>query len=39
MDFGFLTPLCIYRMWGGKVALEEIMVGLDELRKQGYGSY
>ena len=24
MDFGCITPLYIYRMWGGKVALNEI---------------
>lgn len=24
MDFGCVTPLYVYRMWGGAVALEEI---------------
>ena len=24
MDFGCITPLYVYRMWGGVVALEEI---------------
>ena len=24
MDFGCVTPLYVYRMWGGDVALEEI---------------
>lgn len=24
MDFGCVTPLYVYRMWGGNVALEEI---------------
>lgn len=24
MDFGCITPLYVYRMWGGAVALEEI---------------
>ena len=24
MDFGCITPLYIYRMWGGAVSLEEI---------------
>lgn len=24
MDFGCVTPLYVYRMWGGKVNLEEI---------------
>ena len=24
MDFGCVTPLYVYRMWGGAVAMEEI---------------
>ena len=24
MDFGCITPMYIYRMWGGEVSLEEI---------------
>lgn len=39
MDFGCVTPLYVYRMWGGSVAIEEITAGLAELRKQRYGSY
>ena len=35
MDFGCITPLYIYRMWGGSVAIDEIEAGLKELRKQG----
>lgn len=35
MDFGCITPLYIYRMWGGSVSMEEIEGGLQELRKQG----
>ena len=35
MDPGCITPLYIYRMWGGTVAIEEIEKGLKELRKQG----
>ena len=35
MDPGCITPLYIYRMWGGSVSMEEIEVGLQELRKQG----
>lgn len=35
MDFGCVTPLYVYRMWGGSVAIEEIETGLTELRKQG----
>ena len=33
MDSGCITPLYVYRMWGGSVALEEIERGLAELRK------
>lgn len=36
MDFGCITPLYVYRMWGGAVRMEEISAGLSELRKQGY---
>ena len=36
MDFGCITPLYVYRMWGGAVRIEEIAAGLLELRKQGY---
>ncbi len=34
MDFGCITPLYIYRMWGGAVQMENIEKGLKELRKQ-----
>lgn len=33
MDFGCITPLYVYRMWGGTVAIDEIATGLTELRK------
>ena len=33
MDPGCITPLYVYRMWGGSVALEEIERGLAEIRK------
>lgn len=36
MDFGCVTPLYVYRMWGGSVAIEDIAAGLAELRKQGF---
>lgn len=36
MDFGCVTPLYVYRMWGGAVALEEIEYGLDKIRRQGF---
>ena len=35
MDPGCITPLYVYRMWGGTVSMEEIEAGLQELRKQG----
>ncbi len=35
MDFGCVTPLYVYRMWGGNVANEEIKAGLQEIKKQG----
>ena len=28
MDFGCITPLYVFRMWGGVVALEEIEAAL-----------
>lgn len=36
MDYGCMTLLYIYRMWGGSVAIDEIATGLAELRKQGF---
>lgn len=36
MDFGCITPLYIYRAWGGTVAIDEIATGLAELRKDGF---
>ena len=33
MDFGCITPLYVYRMWGGNVAIKEIETGLKKLRK------
>ena len=36
MDFGCITPLYVYRMWGGAVPIEEIATGLAELRKEGF---
>lgn len=35
MDFGCITPEYVYRMWGGSVAIDEIVTGLTELRRQG----
>ena len=36
MDFGCITPLYVYRMWGDSVAIEETAMGLKELRKNGF---
>ena len=36
MDFGCITPLYVYRSWGGAVVIDEIAAGLKELRNQGF---
>ena len=36
MDFGCITPLYVYRMWGGAIPMEDIGNGLIELRNQGF---
>ena len=36
MDFGCITPLYVYRMWGGAIPMEDIENGLMELRYQGF---
>ena len=36
MDFGCITPLYVYRMWGGSVSIEEIEAGLQELRRGNF---
>ena len=33
MDFGCVTPEYVYRMWGGKVAIEEIADAMAEVRR------
>lgn len=33
MDFGCITPLYVYRMWGGAIPIEDIENGLTELRR------
>lgn len=32
MDFGCITPIYVYRMWGGVISLEEILPALNEVR-------
>lgn len=34
-DPELITPEYVYRMWGGCIAIDEIAMGLTELRKQG----
>lgn len=36
MDYGGITPLYVYRMWGGKFSIEDIENGLAEIRYQGF---
>ena len=31
MDYGCITPLYVYRMWGGSVPLEDIEAAFKEL--------
>ena len=33
MDFGCVTPLYVYRMWGGSVPLNEIEKAMSEVRR------
>lgn len=33
MDFGCVTAVYVYRMWGGAVAIEDIEKGLKEIKK------
>lgn len=35
MDFGCVTPEYVFRSWGGSVAIDEIAMGLTELRTKG----
>ena len=32
MDFGCITPLYVYRMWGGVVALEDIEAAFKDVQ-------
>ena len=36
MDFGCVTPIYVYRMFGGQYSIEDIESGLTEIRKQGF---
>ena len=37
MDFGCVTPLYVYRMWGGTVAYDEIENALNYLKANNCG--
>lgn len=37
MDFGCITPLYVYRMWGGNVAYDEIENAMYYLKANNYG--
>ena len=37
MDFGCVTPLYVYRMFGGQLAMEDIENGLNYLKANKYG--
>lgn len=34
MDFGCVTPVYVYRMWGGTVALSDIEVALNVCKRE-----
>ena len=36
MDFGCVTPLYVYRMWGGAIPMEDFAAGLKELRSREF---
>lgn len=36
MDLGCVTPLYVYRMWGGTVAFEDIEEGLKQINLYDY---
>ena len=33
MDYGCITPLYVYRMWGGTVAFEDIETAMNVVKK------
>ena len=37
MDFECITPMYVYRMWGGTVAYDEIESALNYLKANNYG--
>ncbi len=37
MDFGCISPVYVYRMWGGSVEIDEIEKALAYLKANNYG--
>lgn len=37
MDYGCVTPLYVFRMWGGTVAIDKIVDALNYLKANNYG--
>ena len=37
MDFGCVTPIYVYRAWGGSVSIEEIELALNYLKTNNHG--
>ncbi len=37
MDFGCITPIYVYRMWGGTVAYDKIENALNYLKANNHG--
>lgn len=33
MDIGGITPLYVYRMWGGAVAIKDIATAMEDVRR------
>lgn len=33
LDIGGITPLYVYRMWGGAVAIDDIATVMEEIRR------
>ena len=33
MDIGGITPLYVYRMWGGAVSIEDIATAMEDVRR------
>ena len=39
MDIGGITPLYVYRMWGGAVAIEDITTAMEEVKGKIVNQY